>query len=104
MLIVQNGEKPSAQIGAGLPEMRLGQCAHQAALNKVVGACGVACQGAGVPAQSWYLVLETAPEIGHYRPLSIWLSLWLAFVTSPDARKIMGQRIVERCNRVMYRG
>jgi len=38
MLVVQDREKPGAQIGAGLPEMLFGDRAGQAALDEIVGA------------------------------------------------------------------
>jgi hypothetical protein len=65
MLIVQEREKPCAQIRTWLPQMLLGDCPSQAALDKVVGARQIAGQSARIATQSRDLCLNQPSEIIH---------------------------------------
>ena len=71
MLIVQDGEEPGAQIGAGLPQMLFGDGAGQAALNQIVGPRHIARQRAGIAPQPRDLNLEQPSEIAHCNPSSL---------------------------------
>ena len=55
MLVVEDGEEPGAEVRAGLPEMRLRERPHEAALHEVVGARRVARQRAGIAAKKWQM-------------------------------------------------
>jgi hypothetical protein len=63
MLVVQDGEEPSPQIGAVLPEMLFGDSPGQAVLDEIVGACHVPGQRARIPAQPRDLRFEHPSEV-----------------------------------------
>jgi hypothetical protein len=60
---VHNGEEPSPQIGAGLPETLFSERAGQAGLDEIVCARPVAGQGARIAAQPWNFCLKQWAEI-----------------------------------------
>jgi len=65
-LVVQDREEPSAQIGAGLPQMFFGDGADQAVLDEIVSAFDVPSgQGARITAQSRDLRFQQSSVIRH---------------------------------------
>ena len=67
VLIVENGEKPGAEVGAGLPQMRFRQRAGETALHKVIGADRIARQRASIAAQPGNLRFEKLAKSLHWR-------------------------------------
>jgi hypothetical protein len=65
VLVVQDREQASAQIGFRLPKMLLGDGADQAILHKVVGPHRVAGQCAGIAPQPWDFGLEPLSKVAH---------------------------------------
>src|ERR1700693_2266231 len=70
MLIVQDCEEPGPQIGAGLPQMLLGDRPGQTALDEIVGAGHVPGQRASIAAQPRDFRLKQPSEIVHGSPHS----------------------------------
>jgi hypothetical protein len=58
MLMLQDGEEPTPQISAGLPEMLLGECPQKAVLHEIVGLHCIAGQHTSIPAQRRDLLHE----------------------------------------------
>jgi hypothetical protein len=65
ILVVKDREKPSTQIGSGLPKMLFGNRADQGVLYEVVGAHGVPGQSARITAELWNFGLEQLGKGGH---------------------------------------
>jgi hypothetical protein len=63
MLIVQDGEEPTSQIGAGLPKMLLCDCSQQAILHEIIGSRSIVRQHTGIAAQPRDLLHEQSAEL-----------------------------------------
>jgi hypothetical protein len=67
VLVMEDREQPSAQIGARQPEMFLGNRANQAALHQIVGARRIPGQRPCVAPQPWDFFFEKLSKITHRR-------------------------------------
>jgi hypothetical protein len=65
ILVVKDREKPSTQIGSGLPKMLFGDRADQGILYEVVGAHGIPGQCARITPQLWNFGLEQRGKGAH---------------------------------------
>src|SRR5437763_13826695 len=96
VLVMKDREEPGPQVGAGLPEVLLGDGSGQAALDEIVGPGHIAGQGARVAAQPRNFHFEQPSEIAHRETSSL--------LSRPVRRGLtMVQRMAARCNPMMYR-
>ncbi len=65
VLVMQDREQPGSQIRPGLPQMLLGNRAHEAALHQVVGPRRVPGQGPRVAPQAGDFAFQKVREISH---------------------------------------
>jgi hypothetical protein len=65
MLIMHYGEEPSADIGACLPEMSLGDPAHERVLHEIVRPIAISRECPRIAAKSRDLAFEEAVKFGH---------------------------------------
>jgi hypothetical protein len=65
ILVVKNREKPSTQIGSGLPKMLFGDRADQGVLHEIVGSRRVPDQCAGIAPQPRNFDPEQISKVGH---------------------------------------
>jgi hypothetical protein len=65
VLVVEDREEPSPQIGPGLPKMLFGNGPHQAFLNQIVGDRRIPGQCVRVAPKSGDLLFEEFTEIAH---------------------------------------
>jgi hypothetical protein len=66
VLIVQDGEQPSPQVGAFLPQVLLGNGAHQAILDEIVGGDLITGQRPRIAPQAGDNGFDAACEIAHH--------------------------------------
>jgi hypothetical protein len=119
MLMVQDGEEPSPQIGAVLPQMLFGDGAGEAALHEIVSASETPGQRARIAAQprdlrlehprevkfpleKIRLVLAVEADLKPYVASCIWILRRssqdrITFMVSPPARPAMLGRAPDRC-------
>src|ERR1700675_4302554 len=67
MLMMQDGEEPSLQIGARLPEMQLCKGAGEAILNEIVRGRFIVDKRPGVAPQARYLAFYILVDVRHER-------------------------------------
>jgi hypothetical protein len=65
MLIMHYGEEPGANIGAVLPQMRLGNRAEKSVLDKIIRPIGLPRQGPRIAAKSRDLMFDEAVKLRH---------------------------------------
>jgi hypothetical protein len=68
VLIMEDREKPSPQIGSLLPQMQLSQSAGKAILNEIVRRDDIAREGASVAPQARNLGLDAPMDVRHENP------------------------------------
>ena len=65
VLVMHYGEEPSADIGARLPQMSLGDPAHERVLHEIVSPIAVARECPRIAAESRDFMFEEAMKFGH---------------------------------------